>query len=75
MKALQGEHARLQGEPTRPQDEPPWPQNEPPISIIFAKLLPLSNSVRNKKNIRNIRNFEDTKFRKHPTVESKFATV
>ncbi len=30
-------------------------------------MLPLSNSIRNKKNIRNIRNFEDTKFRKHPS--------
>jgi hypothetical protein len=33
------------------------------ISINFAKLLPLSNRIRNEKNIRNKRNFEYTKFR------------
>jgi hypothetical protein len=65
-----GEHARLQGEPTRPQDEPPWPQNEPPISIIFAKLLPLSNSTRNIK-----KHSKYTKFRGYEISYTPYALM
>jgi hypothetical protein len=38
------------------------------ISYNFAKFGSFSKGIQNKKNIQNIRNFEYTKCRKHPTT-------
>ena len=48
------------------------------ISQNFAKFGPFSNVYETKKNIRNIRNFEYTKCRKHPKCQAlagRFSSV